>query len=177
MGYTGEALAPLFDPDLSARAAREMADEGGDFLLDRVKRNTPVSYHRVALQHQGHPVKRTPGTLRASWYREPVAPGSRRGHPAYTAQVATDDPVAPFVEWDTRPHIIRPKKPGGVLVFRVWPTGELVRAKMVRHPGTTGQHMMLLAANAAQNALDRICQPALTRWATRQVRAARRNQP
>lgn len=37
----------------------------------------------------------------------------------------------------TRPHVIRPRRPGGVLRFRVG--GQVVYAKFVNHPGTTGR--------------------------------------
>lgn len=46
--------------------------------------------------------------------------------------VATADHAAPQHE-GARPHLIRPKRPGGVLVFRVG--GRLVITKLVRHPG------------------------------------------
>lgn len=45
-------------------------------------------------------------------------------------------PYAGFMEKGTRPHIIRPKKPGGVLRF-YWPkVGATVTLRSVHHPGT-----------------------------------------
>jgi hypothetical protein len=43
-------------------------------------------------------------------------------------------PYAPFVEFGTQPHDIKPKKAGGVLVFTVG--GKKVFARKVHHPGT-----------------------------------------
>ena len=42
-----------------------------------------------------------------------------------------------YVEFGTKPHVIRPKKPGGVLVFKM--NGMTVYAKKVHHPGTKAQ--------------------------------------
>lgn len=46
-----------------------------------------------------------------------------------TAEYAT------YLENGTRPHIIRPKRPGGVLVFQN-KAGQTVFAREVHHPGT-----------------------------------------
>ena len=46
-------------------------------------------------------------------------------------------PYAPYVEFGTRPHEIRPKSPGGTLAFTV--NGKPVFAKVVNHPGTKAQ--------------------------------------
>ena len=43
-------------------------------------------------------------------------------------------PYAGYVEFGTKPHVIRPKKPGGVLVFKIG--GTTVYTKKVNHPGT-----------------------------------------
>ena len=43
-------------------------------------------------------------------------------------------PYAGYVEFGTKPHIIRPKSPSGVLVFTM--NGRKVFAKSVHHPGT-----------------------------------------
>jgi hypothetical protein len=54
-------------------------------------------------------------------------------------KVGSDSDHALFVHDGTKPHIIRPKKPGGVLVFpgatAAGPNG-LVFARIVHHPGT-----------------------------------------
>jgi len=46
-------------------------------------------------------------------------------------------PYAPYVEFGTQPHDIKPKKPGGVLVFTI--NGTKVFTKLVHHPGTQAQ--------------------------------------
>lgn len=46
-------------------------------------------------------------------------------------------PYAGYVEFGTGPHEIRPKKPGGVLVFQI--NGTTVFARVVHHPGTRAQ--------------------------------------
>jgi HK97 gp10 family phage protein len=49
----------------------------------------------------------------------------------------TQAPYAGYVESGTKAHEIRPRKPGGVLVFTVG--GVKVFAKKVHHPGTRAQ--------------------------------------
>lgn len=49
--------------------------------------------------------------------------------------------VAAGIEAGTRPHIIRPKKVGGVLVF-VARSGETVFARLVQHPGTKAYRIL-----------------------------------
>lgn len=55
--------------------------------------------------------------------------GGLRTRVSNTAQHAT------YLENGTPPHIIRPKKPGGVLVFTN-KAGALIFARQVHHPGT-----------------------------------------
>ncbi len=47
-----------------------------------------------------------------------------------------------WMEEGTPPHIIRPKKPGGLLVWVDDDTGETIRAKLVNHPGTPAFQMI-----------------------------------
>jgi HK97 gp10 family phage protein len=54
--------------------------------------------------------------------------------------IGPDENIAPYggyVEFGTKPHDIRPKTPGGVLVFKM--NGRTVYTKKVRHPGTKAQ--------------------------------------
>jgi HK97 gp10 family phage protein len=46
----------------------------------------------------------------------------------------TSAPYAGYVEFGTKPHVIVPKKPGGVLVFHVG--GRKVFTRRVHHPGS-----------------------------------------
>ena len=54
--------------------------------------------------------------------------------------IGPNEDIAPYggyVEFGTKPHTIRPKTPGGVLVFKM--NGKTVYTKKVRHPGTKAQ--------------------------------------
>jgi len=48
--------------------------------------------------------------------------------------IGSDVYYAPFVNDGTRPHIIKPRRPGGSLRFVIG--GRVVYAKVVHHPGT-----------------------------------------
>jgi len=55
-------------------------------------------------------------------------------------------PYAGYVEFGTKPHVIRPKRAGGVLRFNVG--GTIVYAKVVHHPGTKAQPYVMPAFQA-----------------------------
>lgn len=55
---------------------------------------------------------------------------------------------ASHLEGGTAPHIIRPRKPGGVLRFQTR-DGNIVFARFVRHPGTRATHFLSNAQLAA----------------------------
>ena len=63
------------------------------------------------------------------------------------AEVGPGVPYAVFVEFGTRPHIIRPVR-AQALRFEVG--GEIVFAKLVRHPGTRPQPFMRETAEAVE---------------------------
>lgn len=66
-------------------------------------------------------------------------------------QVLTVDnthPAAIFVVKGTKPHLIRPKKKGGVLVFNT--KGVKVFTKLVHHPGTKPNNFMTRALREAK---------------------------
>jgi hypothetical protein len=48
-----------------------------------------------------------------------------------------------FIIHGTRPHVIRPKKPGGMLKFYWWRKGRVVHFRRVHHPGTVENNFML----------------------------------
>jgi len=56
-------------------------------------------------------------------------------------------PAALFVTGGTRPHIIRPRRTGGVLRFTV--NGRVVYARLVHHPGTKPNDFLLRALREA----------------------------
>ena len=78
-----------------------------------------------------------PGHLKGTIYKRRKL--SVRG-PQY--EVGSSSPIAVYVENDTRPHVIRPKR-ARVLRFQVG--GRVVYAKIVHHPGTKGQHFLARA--------------------------------
>ena len=57
---------------------------------------------------------------------------------AYEFHVVADTEYAYFVEYGTRPHIIRPRKAKVLRWFDRW-TGKPIFARYVRHPGTRRQ--------------------------------------
>ena len=82
-------------------------------------------------------------TERVAMHARLLAPGSMKteiraihtGGPAPLGLVVSDHPASIFVIRGTKAHMIRPKKPGGVLVFT--PTGgQKVFVRFVKHPGT-----------------------------------------
>ena len=128
-------LTSILDEEAPARCARAIADAAGDRLVLNTQRNTPIDRS----PHRDKP-KRPRGTLRKSIERT----GVERTGLAYRVRALTRDPIAPYVEFDTKPHIIRPRKPGGSLR---WRSARGVHfAGAVRHPGTKGQHMFALGA-------------------------------
>lgn len=133
MGYVGGSLVSLFDAEpqkATDLTARRMAERAGAQMVTRTRENTPIDT----------------GKLRESWYQLPTAKTHYAIWPAYESGVATDVDYAPYVEYGTRPHIIEPKKPGGVLHWVDPGSGKDVFARRVHHPGTHGQHMVALGA-------------------------------
>ena len=64
---------------------------------------------------------------------------SRRVEGAHKGVVFTDMKYAPYVEFGTKPHVIRPKTKK-MLAFRVG--GKMVFARKVNHPGTRAYNYM-----------------------------------
>lgn len=64
-----------------------------------------------------------------------------------TAEVGPASLYSLYVEMGTKPHVIKPKSPGGVLVFKVG--GKTVYARSVNHPGTKPQPFMRPALEQA----------------------------
>lgn len=63
--------------------------------------------------------------------------------------VTSGHPASLYVLLGTRPHIIRPRKKKGVLRFEVG--GEVVFAKVVRHPGYKGDNFLARALDRARS--------------------------
>ena len=83
--------------------------------------------------------------------RVPVKTGQLRTSLAVRVEadkviIGPNTPYAGYVEFGTKPHVIKPKNPDGVLVFKVG--GTTVYARKVNHPGTQAQPYVLPAFEA-----------------------------
>lgn len=142
MGYTATgSLEDLFPEHFVEEANARISKAVSEEWLKKLKKKTPVAKLPEAYKGDaGEWIEdrggRRPGTARDSWETgefEVTAEGA-------VVEVKSDDPVMPHIEWDTRPHVIRARKPDGWLRF---PSGPVFRfARRVFHPGTDGQHMM-----------------------------------
>lgn len=79
----------------------------------------------------------------------------------YTAGAGTDVPYAPYVEWDTRPHEIRPRR---AKALRFMVGGQIIFAQKVNHPGTTGIHFMSRAAAELEAVVEDIIDHDVREW-------------
>jgi len=61
--------------------------------------------------------------------------------------ITSTHPASLYVVYGTRPHIIRPRRSGGVLRFTVG--GQVVYARFVNHPGTRPNDFMIRALRQA----------------------------
>jgi len=103
--------------------------------LHRASQESGATTQQVLIQSANH-------ILAEMEVRTPVRTGNLRGSLGIKIEtnrviIGPDEhraPYAGYVEFGTRPHDIRPKKPGGVLVFTVG--GTKVYTKLVHHPGT-----------------------------------------
>ena len=164
MGYTANAdLEELFDSGPMERSCRRLTAACTDAIMEGAADRSPVASPPLGVSQTEFAGGRgrAPGTLKGSWYTtdvdRTVAPS---GVPRFSASAQTDDPVAPHVEWPTRPHLIRPRldrapasvratgslrrsgdDPMARLRF-IGRNGRVVYAAEVHHPGTQGTHMM-----------------------------------
>lgn len=169
MPYRGDSLADLGDDRGMLAAGRRTAERVADDLHERVVRHTPVAKPpaaSVAAEWQRER-RRRPGHLKDSWRVGEVT--VKLDGEEVTVDVYTLDLVAPHVEWDTQPHLIVPKDPGGLL--RYWNhAGETVFAKVVHHPGTRGQHMMATSLVEVAATWESIGSEEMSRWASEHFR-------
>lgn len=141
-------LEDILNPDASRVAAKAMADKGGERLMEATKARTPIDTSFSPL-----PRSRPRGTARESIVRGPVRSHTSVIGRGYRVSVYTEDPVFPYIEWNTRPHTISPTPEhvvqaaaeGRRAMLRYW-SGGLQFADRVLHPGTTGQHPFARAA-------------------------------
>ena len=115
--------------------------------LRETSKESAFTTHQVLIQSANH-------ILAEMEARVPVDTGKLRG--SLRIVVSTDRveigpneniaPYAGYVEFGTKPHEIRPRRAGGVLVFKM--NGTTVYAKKVHHPGTQPQPYVLPAFEA-----------------------------
>lgn len=91
-------------------------------------------------------------TERVARIAEAEAPGSMGRYISWKVQegprglegvIVCDHPAVRYVLDGTRPHLIRPRRPKGVLRFEV--DGRVVFTRLVRHPGTRPNDFMARA--------------------------------
>jgi hypothetical protein len=156
MGYEGGKISSIVRPEVATRTAHKMADRGGARMTELVKMNTPIAPPDDPVERRVRLRKRKRGTLRESIYQKPVLPTQS----GFESGCATEDPVAPHVEWSTRPHEIRPIPPNRRLAFVK--DGEWRFPRVVHHPGTHGQAMFRIGGAMVENEVARgLFQPEL----------------
>lgn len=156
---------------ITRRTARRIADAGVDRLERNVQRRTPIDTN----PYRSRP-ERPRGSLRRSIRRRAGVDLVVRGRrESYRGDVETFDPVARYVEFDTPPHIIQARRPGGYLRFQsrygfvdrngeVHPPGTWITIHEVHHPGTKGAHMFTLGAWATERQFADYAREPLGRW-------------
>lgn len=105
-----------FPPEMNDKLDRQVELSAGDIVRD-AQVNCPVDI----------------GDLRQSIGAEKIDDMTYR----VATNMTKEAPYGPYVEYGTGPHVIRPKKPGGTLRFKI--NGDWVFAKEVNHPGTRAQ--------------------------------------
>jgi hypothetical protein len=164
-------IADLFKPATVERTARRIVKRTGDFMLERVESHTPIAKVPPGvdigewLMARGG---RAPRHLRDSWRVTDVMVTGQwltgEDVSGLRIELWTDDPVAPHVEYPTRPHLIVPHDPDGWL--RWWDEhGGIHFAKVVHHPGTQGSFMMAKTIAETDVEWDVIGREEVTRWA------------
>lgn len=145
------------------RCVRAIAEAGGARLERNIRELTPVDESPYRFKPA-----RPRGTLKASVHAEGVEPHRSSRGVGWQRRVVTDDPVAPYVEWTTRPHEIRPRRPGGRLHWQ--DSHGHHYATLVHHPGTKGQHMFSRGAAVTERELPQIAAEPLRQFARELVR-------
>jgi hypothetical protein len=115
--------------------------------LRKTAEQSEVTTHQVLIQASNQ-------ILAEMEVRVPVKTGKLRGSLGIKVMqdrvVIGPDPMvvdyAPYVEFGTKPHEIKPKKAGGMLVFKMG--GKTIYTRKVSHPGTQAQPFVVPAFEA-----------------------------
>lgn len=170
MGWKRRSSAAIIaDIDVVA-AARRAAVRWQRFVERRAAELTPVAKAPEGLSDTGFAGSRgrAPGTAKESWHSGEVVVGGV----VVSASVGSDDPIMPYIVYNTRPHIIRPSadragasvtatgKPRGSVskgnaALRFYVGGKVVYAREVHHPGTTGHFQIQRACAESIPVLER----------------------
>jgi len=140
--YIGGSLEDLVESFTgpTRRAARNMAEAGGDYLVERAQAHTPVET----------------GEVRESWHRKPT--GFRHEvTDIYESGVESEHYRARWVEHGVKPHRIEPDDEQAIET----PEGPRAGAD---HPGFTGFHPVANAAAELEAKGDAILRPEAERW-------------
>ena len=137
----------------TARMFPQVVQERTPFVLKRVA--------RVALGLMKANVAVQTGALRSSLYA--VLSGRS------TLKLGSTDPKAVFIEKGTKPHVILPRRPGGVLRFSVGIApavglGRVVFTRRVHHPGTRAKPFMRPAAREAHKLIPQYLWEEIQNW-------------
>ena len=118
-------------------------------LLAEALPHTPVGKYWKAPgnQHIG-------GTLRRSLQEGGLSLTGKAGPAAARAVLGSNVFYAPFVEFGTKPHVIRPKAPGYPLRFVAGDGSAWIAAWGVNHPGTAPRKMLSNAVAAKQDVIQ-----------------------
>jgi hypothetical protein len=169
MPYVGGKIASIVKPRLARETAEMMARHGGERMTELVKMNTPISPPQDPVERAVRLRKRPRGTLRESIEQKAVV----RTRNGYESGCETHDPIAPHVEWNTRPHEIRPIPPNRRLAFVK--DGKWMFPRVVHHPGTTGQAMFRIGAAMVEHEVSHgLLQPELEHFKRESERVVRR---
>lgn len=98
---------------------------------------------RRLLRVEAEAVRRAPGSM-GTTIRAQIRSGTGGD---FEGVISVNHRAAIYVTAGTRPHMIRPRRPGGVLRFTVG--GRVVYAKYVMHPGTKPNSFLKDALRAA----------------------------
>jgi hypothetical protein len=98
---------------------------------------------RRLLRVEAEAVRRAPGSM-GTTIRAQIRSGAGGD---FVGVINVRHPAALYVIGGTRPHVIRPRRVGGVLRFTV--NGQVVYARYVNHPGTRPNDFLRQALRAA----------------------------